>query len=64
MQNPAYSFPDLQSTSHHIIYTQLQATRLQSTMADDDIDAQLAGLGKELDKDAEIDRKLRSMLIS
>ncbi|KAL1791994.1 hypothetical protein ACET3X_009745 [Alternaria dauci] len=25
-------------------------------MADDDIDAQLAGLGKELDKDAEIDR--------
>jgi hypothetical protein len=28
-------------------------------MADDDIDAQLAGLGKELDKDAEIDRKLR-----
>jgi len=33
-------------------------------MADDDIDAQLAGLGKELDKDAEIDRKLKPMLTS
>ena len=33
-------------------------------MADDDIDAQLAGLGKELDKDAEIDRKLKLVLIA
>lgn len=33
------------------------------TMGDDDIDAQLAGIGKELDKDAEIDRKFNLGLL-